>query len=182
MRKSIGSRLWLWTHRSLVAVGDSVARGLSWLTPPYGVDRVEAPWERVWLSRTEARWRRGTEVVECFRFTDGYVATVEYTNRAVRWQLTPGPVGLASALFTVSLYIQYGITPQIDPDGRMFIAVGDDGPQQVFSASPDSPVQYVYIDSVRTLEELPDCLDIVPFERAFSRLSYVPQRELRSGR
>lgn len=186
MRESRGSPLWLRTYRSLVTAVDSAAhglrRGVTWLLPPYGVSRSTDRWERVWLARTEARWRRGSEVVECFRFGDGYVATVEYTNRAIRWQLTPGPVSLASALFTVALYIQYDITPQIDPEGRMFVALADDGPRQVFSESPEEPVRYVYIDSVRTLEELPDCLDTTSLERAYSRLSYNQRRQLRSGR
>jgi hypothetical protein len=152
------------------------------MIPPYGGGNPAARWERVWLARTEARWRRGPEVVECFRFGDGYVATVEYTNRRVRWQLTPGPVGLASALFTVALYIQHDVTPQIDPDGRMFVALAADGPRQVFSESLEEPVQYVYIDSVRTLEELPGCLDTVSLEPAYSRLSYDQHRQVRSGR
>ncbi|SEO88771.1 hypothetical protein SAMN04487948_106190 [Halogranum amylolyticum] len=138
-------------------------------------------WERAWLARREVRWRRGTEVVECFRFADGYVATVEYTDRDVTWQLTAGPVPLAGALFTVALYTQHDVTPQIDPDGRMFTAIGDDGPRQVFTETPDEPVEYVYVDAFRTLEEFPDCIDTAPLEQTFKRLSYSPRRELRFG-
>jgi hypothetical protein len=151
------------------------------MIPPYGEQTQSAQWERVWLARSEARWRRGTEVVECFRFADGYVATVEYTDRDVTWQLTAGPVPLAGALLTVALYTQHGITPQIDPDGRMFTALGSDGPRQVFTETPEQPVEYVYVDAFRTLEEFPDCIATAPLEQAFKRLSYSPRRELRFG-
>ncbi|WP_085942424.1 hypothetical protein [Halogranum rubrum] len=153
---------------------------VSWLTPPYRGRTGTTDWERAWLARREVRWRRGMEVVECFRFADGYVATVEYTDRDVTWQLTAGPVSLAGALFTVALYIQHGVTPQIDPDGRMFTALGDDGPLQVFTETADQPVEYIYVDTFRTLEEFPDCIATGPLEKAFQRLSYSPRRELRS--
>lgn len=173
MRDSIISRITRSTRRT-------IRRCLSWLAPPYRTRAQSAQWERAWLARREARWRRGTEVVECFRFADGYVATVEYTDRNVTWQLTAGPVSLAGALFTVALYTQHAVTPQIDPDGRMFIALGDDGPQQVFTETPTSPVEYVYVDTFRTLEEFPECIDTEPLELTFRRLSYSPRRELRS--
>lgn len=185
MRESIVSRIWLRTYRSLVGITSSTGRVarrcVSWMTPPYRGRTQPAQWERAWLARREARWRRGTEVVECFRFADGYVATVEYTDRDVTWQLTAGPVPLAGALFTVGLYMQHAVTPQIDPEGRMFTAIGDDGPQQVFTETTDNPVEYVYVDAFRTLEEFPDCIATAPLEKAFKRLSYSPRRELRSG-
>jgi hypothetical protein len=126
-------------------------------------------------------WRRGAETIECFRFADGYVATVEYADRSVTWQLTAGPAPLAGALFTVALYIQRSVTPQIDPDGRMFIALGEDGPKQVFEAFPDDSFEYVYVDVFRTLEELPDCVDSTDFEPVFRQLSSGSPPELPSG-
>ena len=161
--------------------GRAVRGVVSRLTPPYGERHRSREWERAWLARKEVRWRRGPDVVECFRFADGYVATVEYTDRDVTWQLTAGPVPLTAALFTVALYTQHGVTPQIDPSGRMFVAIGETGPRQAFSESSSEPVEFVYVDAFRTLEELPDCIDITPLEPAFKRLSYSPRRELRSG-
>lgn len=143
--------------------------------------RFDAGWERVWLARSRVRWRRGTETVECFRFADGYVATVEYADRDATWQLTAGPVPLAGALFTVGLYMQHAVTPQIDPEGRMFIAVGDDGPTQVFEERTSDPVEYVYLDAFRTLEELPDYVDCTELDRVYQRLSDDKRRELPSG-
>ncbi|WP_233204234.1 hypothetical protein [Halegenticoccus soli] len=106
---------------------------------------------------------------------------MEYEDRDVTWQLTAGPANLAGALFTVGLYMQHGVTPQIDPEGRMFIAIGDDGPVQVFEETTRDPVEYVYIDAFRTLEELPGCVDADEIERAYRRLSQDRPRELPSG-
>lgn len=181
MRTPAFGRAWIRTCRLTADVYGSVASSLGSLFPPYGNGPADATWERAWLARKEARWRRGSEAVECFRFGDSYVATVEYTDRDVTWQLTAGPVSLAGALLTVGLYMQHHVTPQIDPDGRMFVALDDDGPRQVFSESDTNPVDYVYLDVFRTLEELPDCIDIEPLEPAYRRLSHGPRRELHFG-
>ena len=113
-------------------------------------------------TETETQWTDDTasESVACFRFDDGYVVTVTYADRDVTWQLTPGPISLGSALSTAELYLQHGITVQIDGEGRPFIAVNDDGPRQVFEEIADEPVRYVYFDTVRTLDEFPGFLDI----------------------
>ncbi|MDS0292552.1 hypothetical protein [Halogeometricum luteum] len=117
-------------------------------------------WRLADLRQTETRWRRGDETVRCFRFDDGYVSTVEYGSRDVTWQLTPGQVPLASALAMTALYLQHGTTPQSDPDGRPFVAVGESGPRQVFEEIADEPVDYVYLDAVRTLEEFPAFVEV----------------------
>ncbi len=152
----------------------------TFVTRPFRRSSDDGTWKRVWLARDRARWRRGTETVECFRFHDGFVATVEYADRSVTWQLTAGPVPLAGALFTAGLYMQHGITPQIDPEGRMFIALGDDGPTQVFGESSNVPVEYVYLDVFRTVEELPDCVDTDTIESPYRRLSHSRRHELPS--
>lgn len=137
-------------------------------------------WRRVWLTRSKARWRRGDEVVECFRFDDAFVATVEYVDRGVTWQLTAGPAPLPCALAAVALYVEHGTTPQIDPDGRPFVAVGPDGPRQAFEESASEPVEYLYIDAFRTLEEVPDSVDVSRLRTVGDRLDPRPRRELRS--
>lgn len=137
-------------------------------------------WTRVWLTRSEARWRAGDEVIECFRFGDGFVATVEYVDRDVTWQLTAGPAALPCGLTTVALYVEHGITPQIDPDGRPFVGIGADGPRQVFERSPSDPVEYVYLDTLRTFEEVPDAIDLSAFETAADRLDARSHHRLRS--
>lgn len=151
------------------------------VTRPFRSSASDSTWKRVWLAHDRARWRRGTETVDCFRFHDGFVATVDYVDRDVTWQLTAGPVPLAGALFTAGLYMQHGITPQIDSEGRMFIAIGDDGPTQVFSESSDTPVEYVYLDVFRTIEELPDQIDTEIIEVPYQRLSRDYRHELPSG-
>lgn len=137
-------------------------------------------WTRAWLTRDRVRWRRDDETVECFGFGDGFVATVTYADRGVTWQLTTGPVTLASALFAAGLYMQCGVTPQIDPDGRMFVAVDDDGPTQAFDEDTVRPVEFLHADAVRTLEEFPEYVDTDPLETAYSRLGGNPRRELPS--
>lgn len=136
-------------------------------------------WTRTWLATDRVRWRRGDETVECFRFGDGVVATVNYADRGVAWQLTAGPAPLASALFTAGLYMQYGVTPQIDPDGRTFVAV-DDGPTQVFEEEPARPVEFVYADAFRTIEEFPEFVDTEPLEPAYHRFTTDERHRLAS--
>ena len=108
---------------------------------------------------TETRWRGDAETVSCFRFDDGYVVTVRYGDRDVTWQLTPGQLSLGSALATAELYLQYGVTVQIDAEGRPFVGVADHGPRQVFEEIADEPVRYVYFDIIRTLDEFPSFLE-----------------------
>ncbi|MFC6723788.1 hypothetical protein ACFQE1_05220 [Halobium palmae] len=137
-------------------------------------------WSRTWLATDRVRWRRGDETVECFRCADGVVATVSYADRGVTWQLTAGPAPLASALFTAGLYMQYGITPQIDADGRTFVAVDQNGPTQVFDEEPARPVEFVYTDAFRTVEELPEYVDIEPLESAHHRFATDERHRLAS--
>ncbi|MDS0299040.1 hypothetical protein NDI76_09815 [Halogeometricum sp. S1BR25-6] len=135
-------------------------------------DASDDDWRLDDLRQTETRWRRGDETVRCFRFDDGYVSTVEYGSREVTWQLTPGQVPLASALAMTALYLQHGTTPQSDPDGRPFVAVGESGPRQVFEEIADEPVDYVYLDAVRTLEEFPAFVDVgEDLQRAYDQMS-----------
>lgn len=160
------------TVRSRIrAVGDRVAGG---------DDSAVGEWKRVWLTRSKARWRRGDEVIECFRFGDGFVATVEYVDREITWQLTAGPAPLPCALATVALYVEHGTTPQIDPDGRTFVAVGEDGPRQALEQPTTDPVEYVYLDTLRTLEEVPEVVDLSRFETVADRLDARSRHELRS--
>ena len=133
-------------------------------------------------TETETRWTDApaSESVTCFRFDDGYVVTVTYDDRDVTWQLTPGPISLGSALATAELYLQHGVTVQIDGEGRPFVAVADDGPRQVFEEIADEPVRYVYFDAVRTLDEFPDFLDISDeLADVFDRMSASEPHPLR---
>ncbi|POG57229.1 hypothetical protein [Haloferax marisrubri] len=124
---------------------------------------------------TETRWSRSDERVECFRFDDGYVTTVHYEDREVTWQLTPGQVPLASALAMAKLYLEHELTPQTDPEGRPFVGLSERGPVQVFEEIPPEPVEYVYLDGVRTLEEFPEFLTVDDdFRAVFDRM--VPAR------
>lgn len=144
--------------------------------------RPEAPgddWELTRARRGETRWRRDDEFVECFRFDDGYVTTVTDEHRDVTWQLTPGPVSLGSGLAAAALYLQHRVTPQIDRSGRMFIAVDDGRPVQVFEEIADSLVEYVYLDSIRTVDEFPSFVRVSSeLERVFERMSPHEQRPL----
>ncbi|MFC4359126.1 hypothetical protein ACFO0N_14360 [Halobium salinum] len=137
-------------------------------------------WTKTRLTRSRVRWRRADECVECFGFGDGFVATVTYASRDVTWQLTTGPVTLASALFTAGLYMQHGVTPQVDRDGRMFVAVDDDGPTQAFDEDSGRPIGFLYADAVRTLEEFPAYVDASPLESAYDRLGGDTRHELPS--
>lgn len=138
-------------------------------------------WERAWATRGEVRWHRDGEQVEVFRFDDGFVATVEYPDSESRWQLTTGPMRPAQALLAVALYCQFGVTPQIDREGRPFVAETDDGPTQVFRDEPAEPVRYVYLDEVRTVEEFPDYVaDRDAFRGVHDRLTPDRQGTLHS--
>ena len=145
---------------SLRSLGGSVARLGSGSAHATGRERYHLDPESA--TETETRWTddSASEAVACFRFDDGYVVTVTYADRDVTWQLTPGPISLGSALATAELYLQHGVTVQVDGEGRPFVGVADDGPRQVFEEIADEPVRYVYFDTVRTLDEFPDFLDI----------------------
>ncbi|WP_410764394.1 hypothetical protein [Haloferax sp. DFSO60] len=132
-------------------------------------------WSLEWSRKTETRWRATDEIVDCFRFADGYVTTVRYPSREVTWQLTPGYVPLASALLMARLYVEYGLTPQTDPDGRPFIGQSERGPVQVFEEIPPEEVEYVYLDGIRTLEEFPEFVTVDEnLETIFDRM--IPAR------
>lgn len=163
-------RMWRWLRTIAAAASGSPPRELS-------------AWQLERTRRDETRWSARGERVTCFRFDDGYVATVTYERRGVTWQLTPGPVMLGSALAAAALYIQHGVTPQLDRAGRMFIAVDDDGvPSQVFEEIADRPVDYVFLDGHRTVEEFPPFIEVTPdLERVFERMSPVEQRPLGDG-
>jgi hypothetical protein len=112
-------------------------------------------WERAWATREDVRWHRGAEHVECFRFDDGVVATVEYADHDSRFQLTTGPMPAAQALLAAAIYMQHGVTPQIDRQGRPFVAEADGTPTQVYRERPAEQVTFRYLDEVRTVEEFP---------------------------
>ncbi|WP_411963650.1 hypothetical protein [Haloferax sp. YSMS24] len=138
------------------------ALGRAWVRLREAIGNAERgeTWSLEWSRRIETRWSRGGELVDCFRFDDGYVTTVQYTQRGVRWQLTPGQVPLASALAMARLYLDHRLTPQTDREGRPFIGLTDSGPVQVFEEIPPEPVEYVYLDGIRTLEEFPDFISV----------------------
>lgn len=171
------------TPSVLHRVGRGVRRVGSWCAAPFrwvthavrstdAAPTDERGWELDRPRRTETRWRRDGETVRCFRFDDGYVSTVEYDDRDVTWQLTPGQVPLASALAMATVYRHHGTTPQIDPEGRPFVAVGESGPRQVFEEIADEPVDYVYLDAIRTLEEFPSFIDVTDdVRRVYERMS-----------
>lgn len=146
------------TGASLRSLGGTVTRLGGRPTPSARRERYDLDSESATETRT--RWTNDAESVACFRFDDGYVVTVTYADRDVTWQLTPGPLSLGSALATAELYLQHGITVQIDREGRPFVGVADGDPRQVFEESADDPVRYVYFDTVRTLDEFPDFLDV----------------------
>ncbi|SEL69675.1 hypothetical protein SAMN04488691_1074 [Haloferax larsenii] len=120
----------------------------------------DSEWSLDKSRQMETRWSRGDETIECFRFDDGYVTTVHDDRREVTWQLTPGQVPLASALATAQLYLEHRLTSQTDREGRPFIGLTDNGPVQVFEEIPPEPVEYVYLDQIRTLEEFPDFITV----------------------
>lgn len=171
MGTSAHARAWRWA-RDAVHGFTGILTGSS--SSPSGRWRLQR------TRRSETEWERRGEHVECFRFDDGYVTTVEYDTRAVTWQLTPGPVTLGSALAAAALYIQHDVTPQLDRSGRMFIAVDDDmTPVQVFEEIADRPVEYVFLDGVRTVDEFPPFLEgTADFERVFERMAPVEPRPL----
>lgn len=120
------------------------------------------------------RWRRDAEILDCFRVGRGFVVTVGYTGIRNRWQATPGHVPLGSALAVANLYLDYRLTPQIDRDGRPFVGVAGGAPRQVFTAdeAEEADAEYVYLDTVQTLEDFPEFLDVrVGVRRAYSRMT-----------
>ncbi|WP_416839906.1 hypothetical protein [Haloferax sp. DFSO52] len=138
------------------------ALGRAWarLRDTISTTNVDETWSLEWSRRIETRWSYRGELIDCFRFDDGYVTTVQYKRQGVRWQLTPGQVPLASALAMAKLYLEHRLTPQTDRDGRPFIGLTDHGPVQVFEEIPPEPVEYVYLDGIRTLEEFPEFITV----------------------
>jgi hypothetical protein len=141
--------------------------------------RGNSKWQLEHARREKSVWRRESQRVECFRFDDGYVATVTYEHDDVTWQLTPGPVTLGSALALVALYVEHGVTPQLDPSGRPFIAEGASGPVQVFDEAPNEAIDFVYLDGLRTIEEMPSFIDVPPnLSHVFDRMTPAEPRTL----
>ncbi|MFB6122309.1 MAG: hypothetical protein ABEJ78_02475 [Haloferacaceae archaeon] len=160
-----------WLLSPLARLVDGIATGIDAST-----DDEPPSWGLSWAGAEESRWRRGTEFVDCTAFGDGYVVTTSFDDRDATLQLTPGPVPLGSALATVSLFCQHGVSPQFDNAGRPFVPVDGDEPRPVFDeAEDDDAVHYVYLDGIRTLEEFPDFLTVrSDVKRAFRRMA--PQK------
>ncbi|KTG27090.1 hypothetical protein [Haloferax profundi] len=158
------------------------ALGRAWVRLREAIGNTESgeKWALEWSRRVETRWSYGDELIDCFRFDDGYVTTVQYERQGVRWQLTPGQVPLASALVMARLYLEHRLTPQTDREGRPFIGLADHGPVQVFEEIPPEPVEYVYLDGIRTLEEFPDFITIDENLRSvFERMAPAQSRTSR---
>lgn len=118
-------------------------------------------WRLVEATDSRTRWRREDLTVDCRRLGDGYVVSVARDGDRSRFQLTPGFVPLASALAVATLYLQHGVAPQFDRDGRPFVGVERGRPRQVFDPeSAGTSVRYVYLDGVTTLDEMPEFLPI----------------------
>lgn len=185
MRKPAFGRTVIRTRRTIRRVAapvvESIRSGTNWAETRLGSERSNRSWQRVWLTRNDVRWRKAGTVVECFGVADGYLATVEYTDRNVTWQLTKGPVPLASALAVVALYLQYEVTPHIDPDGRMFVATVDGRPIEALRDVADRPFEYHYLDGYSSLDELPDWVDRTDLDPVYSRLAQRHRRELPPG-
>ncbi|WP_224449606.1 hypothetical protein [Haloprofundus salilacus] len=154
---------------------------MNWAETRLSAEQPSKPWQRVWLTRSEVRWRKADTAVECFGVADGYVTTVEYTDRDVTWQLTKGPAPLASALAVSALYLQHGVTPHVDADGRMFVAVANERPVEAFRNFEEKPYEYTYLDGYRSLEELPGWVDRTDLKPVYAKLSHRHRRELPPG-
>ncbi|MFB6305341.1 MAG: hypothetical protein ABEH47_09250 [Haloferacaceae archaeon] len=131
-------------------------------------------WQLTRSGSDRTRWRRDAEVLDCFQFGGGYVVTVGYSGIRNRWQTTPGYVPLGSALAVANLYLDYRLSPQVDRSGRPFVGVAGGAPRQVFTAddADEADVEYVYLDTVHTLEDFPDFLDVrSDVRRAYSRMT-----------
>lgn len=137
----------LWTVFTRLSVGGVTGSGDGWRL-------VEATERRT-------RWRHEDYTLDCHRLGDGYVVSVARDGDRSRFQLTPGFVPLASALAIATLYIQHGVAPQFDRDGRPFVGVTRGRPRQVFDPeSAGTSVRYVYLDALTTLEEMPEFLPV----------------------
>jgi hypothetical protein len=124
-------------------------------------------WRLVESTERRTRWRRDDRTLDCRRLGDGYVVTVARDTDRSRFQLTPGFVPLASALAVASVYLQHGVAPQLDRDGRPFVAVRKGRPRQVYDPErAGTDVRYVYLDAGTTLDEFPDFLAVRPDVRA----------------
>lgn len=177
MRTPAFGRAWTAVRRTVARVCRPFARGFGALRrrlvghAAQSSDARDA-WDLSYAGPSGARWRWGPEIIDCFPFADGYVVTTTLQGRDTRWQVTPGPVPLGSALAAVTLLVQHGITPQFDRDARPFIPVRDGAPVQIFDEDDAEDARYVYLDGVRTLDEFPEFLDErVDVRRAFVRLT-----------
>lgn len=163
------------TFRSRLVHGYGyVRRRLARLARPFASGlRAEAPaWTVSHSAADETRWTHRDETVACFRFDDGYVATVTYDGREVTWQLLPGPSPLGTALAAVALYLEHGVPPQVDSNARAFFAVDGGDPTHVYEEAPDRPVEYVYLGGYRAPDEYPDAVpDRDDVRNAFERMS-----------
>lgn len=118
-------------------------------------------WHFVRAKQSATRWRREDRTLECSKQGEGYVVTVTREGEPARFQLTPGTVRLPMALAVTTLYLDHGLVPQTDRDGRPFIGVKDGEPLQVFDPdSVDDEVRYVYLDDVTDLDEFPTFLPV----------------------
>lgn len=118
-------------------------------------------WRLVESTADRTRWRRADRTLDCRRLGGGYVVTVSHHDARSRYPLTPGFVPLASALAVVTCYLQYGVAPQLDRDGRPFVGVRRGQPTQVFDpADAGTSVRYAYLDGVTALDEFPAFLDV----------------------
>jgi hypothetical protein len=118
-------------------------------------------WQLIEATDRRTRWRREDQTLDCSRLGDGYVVSVARDGASSRFQLTPGFVPLASALAVSTLYLQHGVSPQFDRDGRPFVAVKRGRPRQVFDPErAGTSVRYRYLDGITGLDDLPDFLPV----------------------
>ncbi|MFB6161534.1 MAG: hypothetical protein ABEJ61_10235 [Haloferacaceae archaeon] len=140
-------------------------------------------WHFVRAKQSATRWRRGDRTLECGKQGGGYVVTVTREGERARFQLTSGAVRLPLALAVATLYLDYGLVPQTDRDGRPFIGVDDGEPLQVFD--PDSvgdDVRYVYLDDVTDVDEFPSFLPVRDDVRHAKRRMTSPSPRYARGR
>jgi hypothetical protein len=118
-------------------------------------------WRLVESTERRTRWRRGDRTLDCRRLGDGYVVSVARDDDRSRFQLTPGFVPLASALAVATCYLQHGVAPQLDRDGRPFVGLRRGRPKQVFDPeSAGASVRYTYLDGITALDEFPEFLPV----------------------
>lgn len=118
-------------------------------------------WRLVESTEDRTRWRRDGRTVDCRRLGGGYVVTLGRDDERSQVSLTPGFVPLATALAVATLYLQHGVAPQLDRDGRPFVGVRRGRPRQVFDPeSAGASVRYVYLDGTTGLDEFPEFLTV----------------------